>query len=71
MEKIVDDQRKIKSIWFEQHGGFEAGKDEITEIKAYWDNGELAPIPWFAVLSGDKVIKRVNAKFIALIEYQN
>jgi len=45
------------------------GKAGITDIIAYDENGELAPVPWIAVYKGDFLFARMPARQVLEIGY--
>lgn len=67
---ILDDARKIDSIWFEdgQTGHavsiHETSSFKCDEIRAYAENGQCAPVPFFAVYRGGQIIARIPAHMV-------
>ena len=75
MDNIIQDKRKIKSIHLAQEGIFvnswiarEVGW-WVEEIVPYHENGEMAPVIWFAIYSGGKIVRRVNGAFVESVAY--
>lgn len=66
------DHRLIKAIWFpgEDAGGWQVGVLDCTRIAAYQENGQLAPVPCFAVYKGDHLHARVPAHMVYVV-YQD
>lgn len=64
---IMEDERQIKSIHLAQEGIF-IGLD-VDAIVPYYENGEMAAVIWFAIYSGDKIVRRVNGKFVESVVY--
>lgn len=71
---ILDDTRKIDAIWFFPEGGdglngfCSSNKPGSAyfcdEIRAYAENGQCAPVPFFAVYRDGKIIARVPAHMV-------
>lgn len=70
---IQMDQRPIKSIWYygEDAGGYSIDPrwDQSTsKIVAYGENGQCAPVPFYAVYDLDGNIKaRVPAQMVTVV----
>lgn len=68
---ILNDEREIKSIWFEGEGagGYCVGQSvyqaeaqvKVTKIEAYGEPAQFCDVPWFAVYSDDTLIARIPA----------
>ena len=60
IDDLVQDQRPISGIFWgeENHQCYVVGHGGVTKIEAYYENGEYAGIPWFAVYVGDELIAR-------------
>lgn len=70
---IEMDQRPIQSIWYpgEGDGGYSVDPrfdGSTSKIVAYGENGQCAPVPFFAVydLSGD-IKARVPAQMVTVV----
>jgi hypothetical protein len=68
---IIDDDREILSIWTHHDAGFRTrsvggGYDKIVP---YHENGQMAPVLWFAVYKGDKIAHKVNGARIQNVNY--
>lgn len=65
---LHDDKRPILSLRFPAYPHFEreikVGEGGITEIEAYAENGEMAPVIWFAIKVGETIIARINGKYV-------
>lgn len=69
---IVLDPRTVATIAFSPgNDGFAyaVGTNGVSRIVAYWENGMMAPVPWFAVFIGDEIMARVPAQMV-FISYQ-
>lgn len=70
---IYDDKRPIRSIWYDgvDTGGYSIDQrhDKTTsKIVAYADNGQMAPVPFYAVYDLEGNIKaRVPAHMVTVI----
>lgn len=75
IQNIVGDLRRIKSVWdvSGQVGasvGLSLAREPIvTDIRPYYENGQMASVTWFAVFAGDEIIARLNAAHMAEIRY--
>lgn len=68
---ILDDPRKIDSIAYpdEDTGGFWVNASKLSssrcdEIRAYAENGQGAPVPFFAVYRDGQIYARVPAHMV-------
>ena len=48
--------------------GFD-GVDSIDAIEVYEELGQMAAVPWLAVISGGTVIRKINAAHVEQIQY--
>jgi hypothetical protein len=69
MTILEQDKRPIVTI--EELGRTEGyyiwtvGRNGITKIEPYGENGHMAPIPWLAIWKGEEITARVPAdKFV-------
>ena len=68
--KIMRNQNKffegqeVKSIFWVDCGYCEVGKGGVTKITVVMENGQNAPVPWFAVWHGDKINGKYNAEYV-------
>lgn len=73
IEMIANDEREIERIEiFTQHSMDIVSytkRDGYTKIVPYHENGEMSPVVWFAVLKNDKVVSRVNSKYVQCVDY--
>jgi hypothetical protein len=70
--QIPADPRPISTIAFgptETDLAYSVGINGVSSITPYWENGEMAPVPWFAVKIGDDIIARVPAHMV-FVTYQ-
>ena len=51
--------------WFDVRSKLEM----CDKIEPYYENGEMAAVPWFRVLKAGVVIARVNAAHVRLVTY--
>jgi len=61
---IMEDDRPIRGIWFEDGGEYNT-KGGFT-IRPYQENGEMAPVVWFAVYKGDFLHTRVPGRMVGV-----
>jgi len=66
---LMDDKRKIISIWLGDESGWRIDRNDITAIVPYYETGEMGYVLWFAVYKGDEIISRVNGKFVWNVNY--
>ena len=73
MKDILHDERPIRRLIFPQYPHFERviqiEEGGVTEIIAYAENGEMAPVVWFEIKVDDKVVARVNSKHVEQVIY--
>ena len=73
MKDILQDERPIRRLIFPAYPHFgrviQVEEGGVTEIIAYAENGEMAPVTWFAVKADDKIVARVNSKHIEQVIY--
>ena len=67
--QTFSDDRKISFIMFDDESALHVGTDGITRIEAYKEAGEMGYILWFAVFCGEDLMKRVNGKYVTLVNY--
>ena len=68
MNKLFDDKRPIEAIW-PGPDALVVGKDGVEKIEVYQENGQLAPVAWFAVYKKGVVSHRVNAAHVETVLY--
>jgi len=44
-------------------------KAVVTEIVPYHESGGLGPVPWFAIIAGDRIIARLNSTQVFGVGY--
>jgi len=70
MTTIMEDNRPISALIFIDDSCFKVNEKGVTKIEAYTECGEMAPIVWFKVYFDNKMMQRVNSKYIATIQYK-
>lgn len=66
--RILEDKRKVKSIYIGTAGDNYSASDEI-EIIPYGETGDGAYKPWFAIFQDGKLTTRVNGVFVSFLVY--
>jgi hypothetical protein len=67
---IIEDKRPIKKLFFgDPEETLVAGKYGIEKIVPYHENGEMAPVVWFAVYKNGEILSRFNSAQVEGIEY--
>ena len=71
MKSIMEDERKIKELVFPGPGenSISVGGGLVDEIIPYVENGEMAPVIWFAGLFEGEILYRYNSKYVDTISY--
>jgi hypothetical protein len=71
IKTILDDTRKIESISYpdEDASGFWINASKLSssrcdEIRAYAENGQCAPVPFFAVYRDGQIYARIPAHMV-------
>lgn len=64
------DEREIRLLLFENSPPITVGLHGVTQIVAYEENGEMAPILWFAIYESENMTGRVNGRFVSGISYK-
>jgi len=68
--KIAKDPSRIQSAWGDDgETGATVGRDGVTRIEAYEENGQMAPVPWLAVFKSGRCVQRLNAAHMTDICY--
>ena len=62
--KIMEDKRLISSITTEGGAFKMVGRDGVKSIAPYEENGEMAPVLWFAVQHKDGSTVKLNGKYV-------
>ena len=70
--RMKDDARPIQPLTIAGEGGawWAVGRDGITKIEVYLENGQMAQVPWLAVYRGDSIATRVNCAAVEWIDYK-
>ena len=69
MKRIINDDRPIKSITFEDDSVFQVGVSGIDSITAYEEYGQYSMITWFSIFRNGEITQRVNGQYIATVSY--
>lgn len=71
IDSLVNDTRLIQFVTTAGDGGefMAVGKEGITKIAPYTENGQMAAVPWLAIYKGDDIIVRVNCAAVEYIFY--
>ena len=68
MDSMLEDTRDIKQISLGDNW-WAVGRDAVTKIVVYGENGMHCDLPWFAVYQGDEIVSRVNAAYVTDVWY--
>jgi len=73
IRKMNEDARPIKSLhWHDAEGScVVVGSNGVTAIRHYYENGQLAGVPWFAIYFGDEIGSRVNGMYVDSVVYES
>jgi hypothetical protein len=70
IKQIYDDNRSISHIVFEDESVLSVSEQSgVEKIVPYNENGEMAPIVWFAIYAKGEIVQRVNSKYICAVVY--
>ena len=69
MNKIMQDDRKIETLDFADGISISIVGGTVDEIIPYEENGEMAPVVWFACVKDSEIVSRYNAKYVEGIIY--
>jgi len=61
VDKILDDDREISMLAYEDDSGVRVGQGGVTRIVAYGEPGVYCDQPWFAVYESDHLAARYAA----------
>ena len=70
--KIEADPRPIQSVTMPGEGSlgwWAVGRENITKIELYFENGQMAEVPWLAIYEGNAIAFRINCAAVAYICY--
>jgi len=68
--RALEDGRKIRAIHLDAAGlSYEVGRDGVTDIRVYREDGYLGDVPFFAVICGGKIKERVSP-YAVRVEYE-
>lgn len=68
-KKIANDLRPIQSVAMPGGGGWAVGRENVTKIELYFENGQMAEVPWLAIYEEDVIAFRVNCAAVEYIGY--
>jgi hypothetical protein len=66
---IADEELMIARLWGAPDATLAELDDTVTEIIAYREAGEMGYVAWFKVMARERLLARVNSKFVAKIDY--
>ncbi len=67
VETVMGNDPKIISGLYGENEGWQIVLDaRINKIEAYIEDGD---IPWFAVYEDNKIIKRINSRYVESVVY--
>lgn len=66
---MCSEERTIKKIVLEDSSFFQVGSNSVEEIEPY-DEGDDRGCIWFVVMYPYNGIKKVNGRFVVLVEYE-
>jgi hypothetical protein len=73
IESVMDDNREIRYIMVGNGTTsdlYSVGpRHGITKIVCYKESGEMSHVPWFAMYQDDKIVRRVNGKWVIEVWY--
>ena len=72
METIIEDKREITGLLTMNGWTYlsDSGMSfDVTKIVPYHENGQMAPIVWFALYNNEKIIGRINGGHVIEIKY--
>lgn len=68
--KLENDARPIESITTSGDAYWCAGHNNVTAIKLYFEDGQMARVPWLAVFVQNQIAHRVNMALVESIGYE-
>lgn len=69
MLNMVGDNREIQSISFPDESNINIKQGEVDRITAYQENGNMAPVIWFAIYRNGAIDQRINAVYVESVNY--
>lgn len=70
---IKNDVRPIQSVLTMggaiPAGWWAVGRMNVTKIEPYFENGQMAVVPWLAIYEGDVITVRINGAAVEHISY--
>lgn len=67
-EQTIFDDHPIMSVISDRI--IRVGVAGVTKIEPYHENGEMAPVLWLKIYCNEKIVSRINSKFITTIDYR-
>lgn len=67
---IMADKRPIDCILFPNNDIYKIGKQSVTKIEPYFENGEMAVVVWFKIWEDNFLFCRVNGKHVQEVHYK-
>ena len=65
--QMLQDKRRVSNVWLlndPEMSGYRATDDQ--DIKVYPEPGEMAPVPWVAIIRNGEVISRMPAHSVQI-----
>jgi hypothetical protein len=69
MPKKLSEGDKVDHIWINDREFFKIGMGGVTSIEVVLIPGQMAPVPWFAVMNGDTTASLWNSANIRGVVY--
>jgi hypothetical protein len=69
IQKIINDERLIKSLELVGDLFCTVGKYDVTKIEPYEENGEMSYITWFAIWNENEIMSKINSKYVISVNY--
>ena len=68
---IAEEPTQIQALYFGEDSSLEVDNEIVSAIKAYLENGPMAPVTWFAVYNPrNEIILRINSTYVFAAEYE-
>ena len=64
--QMLEDEREIEQIFYEDGSDVNVGDSGVTAIKAYGEHGLYCNLPWLAIYKGDEIARRIPANFVEI-----
>lgn len=73
IKSVMDDDREIRYIMVGNGAAsdmYSVGpRHGITKITCYKECGEMSNVPWFVMYQDDKIVRRINGKWVIEVWY--